>query len=105
MREIAQAILEIGAAGFCARAPITFKSGIVSPVYCDNRRFPYWPVQWRQVIEGFAAAMEREAIACEVIAGVEAAGIPHSAARGVCDGQAERVCAQAGEGPWDEKDG
>ncbi|MFC6645257.1 orotate phosphoribosyltransferase [Granulicella cerasi] len=82
MREIAQAILEIGAAGFCAQSPITFKSGIVSPVYCDNRRFPYWPAQWKLVIEGFAKVIVSEGIACDVIAGVEAAGIPHSAALG-----------------------
>ncbi|MDE1162995.1 MAG: orotate phosphoribosyltransferase [Acidobacteriaceae bacterium] len=82
MKQIAQAILEIGAAGFCASQPITFKSGIVSPVYCDNRRFPFWPTQWKQVIEGFAQVIAEEELACDVIAGVEAAGIPHSAALG-----------------------
>lgn len=81
-RAIAEAILEIGAAGFCPSQPITFKSGIVSPVYCDNRRFPYWPTQWRQVIEGFAHTIVEKGIGCDVIAGVEAAGIPHSAALG-----------------------
>ncbi len=86
MREIAEAILEIGAAGFCAAKPITFKSGIVSPVYCDNRRFPFWPVQWRQVIEGFAMTILETPIACEVVAGVEAAGIPHSAGLGLSMG-------------------
>ena len=80
-RHIAEAILEIGAAGFCTSAPITFKSGIVSPVYCDNRRFPYYPGQWRRVIEGFASVLSA-GIPCDVLAGVEAAGIPHSAALG-----------------------
>ncbi|MDE1156070.1 MAG: orotate phosphoribosyltransferase [Acidobacteriaceae bacterium] len=87
MKQIAEAILDIGAAGFCAAQPITFKSGIVSPVYCDNRRFPYWPQQWRSVIEGFAALLQQEGIAAEVIAGVEAAGIPHSAALGFATGK------------------
>ena len=86
-REIAEAILEIGAAGFCAQQPITFKSGIVSPVYCDNRRFPFWPAQWKRVIEGFAATVSEQGIACDVIAGVEAAGIPHSAALGYATGK------------------
>ena len=86
-REIAEAILEIGAAGFCASNPITFKSGIVSPVYCDNRRFPFWPAQWKQVIEGFARTIAEQGIACDVIAGVEAAGIPHSAALGYATGK------------------
>jgi len=81
-REIAEQILEIGAAGFCVSSPITFKSGIVSPVYCDNRRFPFWPTQWKHVIEGFARVIRETPVACDVIAGVEAAGIPHSAALG-----------------------
>lgn len=80
--EIAQAILEIGAAGFCPEKPITFKSGIVSPVYCDNRRFPYWPLAWHKVIEGFVQLLQEQRVSCDVIAGVEAAGIPHSAALG-----------------------
>jgi orotate phosphoribosyltransferase len=84
---VAAAMLEIGAVGFCVANPITFKSGIVSPVYCDNRRFPFWPLQWRGVIEQFAATVEREGIACDVIAGVEAAGIPHSAALGFAMGK------------------
>lgn len=81
-REIAEQILEIGAAGFRVSSPITFKSGIVSPVYCDNRRFPFWPVQWKHVIDGFARMIRETPIECDVIAGVEAAGIPHSAALG-----------------------
>lgn len=79
---VADALLEIGAVGFRVDDPITFKSGIVSPVYCDNRIFPFWPAQWKKVIEGFASLTQREAIPFDVIAGIEAAGIPHSAALG-----------------------
>lgn len=79
---IAEALLEIGAVGFRIHDPITFKSGIVSPVYCDNRTFPFWPEQWKHVIEGFAALIARETIEFDVIGGIEAAGIPHSAALG-----------------------
>ena len=83
---VAEALLEIGGVGFRIEEPITFKSGIVSPVYCDNRTFPYRPSQWRQVIEGFAALTQREGLAFEVIGGIEAAGIPHSAALGYAMG-------------------
>lgn len=79
---VARALLEIGGVGFRPDQPITFKSGILSPVYCDNRTFPFWPAQWRKVIEGFAGLIEREKIAFDVIGGIEAAGIPHSAALG-----------------------
>jgi orotate phosphoribosyltransferase len=78
--EVARALLDCEAVVFTPRAPITFKSGIVSPVYVDNRRLPFWPAQWRVVIEGFRRAIAEDALAFDVIAGIEAAGIPHSAA-------------------------
>jgi orotate phosphoribosyltransferase len=81
-REIADALIEIDGVGFRPSAPITFKSGIKSPVYCDNRRFPFWPEQWAKVIHGFEALIVERGIAVDVIGGVEAAGIPHSAALG-----------------------
>lgn len=79
---VAEALLDIGAVGFRLEDPITFKSGIVSPVYCDNRTFPFWPAEWKKVLAGFAALIERDVIAFDVIGGIEAAGIPHSAALG-----------------------
>lgn len=81
-KEVAKALLEIGAVGFKPKEPVTFKSGIVSPVYVDNRRFPFHPQEWKIVIEGFKDLIEKDNIFCDVIAGVEAAGIPHSAALG-----------------------
>ena len=56
---VAKALIEIGAVGFSLHDPITFKSGIVSPVYVDNRRLPYHPRQWQVVIEGFQALICR----------------------------------------------
>ncbi len=77
---VARALLEIGAVAFTPQQPITFQSGIRSPVYVDNRRLPFWPAQWGIVIEGFQGVIEAQAIVFDVIAGIEAAGIPHSAA-------------------------
>jgi orotate phosphoribosyltransferase len=81
-REIAEALIAIEGVYFLPAAPITFKSGIKSPVYCDNRRFPFWPEQWAKVIHGFEALIAEQEIPVDVVAGVEAAGIPHSAALG-----------------------
>jgi orotate phosphoribosyltransferase len=81
-REIADALIAIEGVCFLPVAPITFKSGIKSPVYCDNRRFPFWPEQWAKVIRGFEALIAEREVPVDVIAGVEAAGIPHSAALG-----------------------
>ncbi|WP_263378603.1 orotate phosphoribosyltransferase [Granulicella paludicola] len=81
-REIAEALIAIEGVGFKPTAPITFKSGIKSPVYCDNRRFPFHPAEWTKVIRGFEQMIADDAIALDVVGGVEAAGIPHSAALG-----------------------
>jgi len=81
-RSIAEALVAIGGVGFAPSTPITFKSGIKSPVYCDNRRFPFHPEQWSKVILGFEALLQEQGVVVDVIAGIEAAGIPHSAALG-----------------------
>lgn len=80
--KIAQALLAIEAVVFRPENPVKFKSGIISPIYVDNRRLPFFPEQWRLIIEGFADYLEAEKVGFDIIAGVEAAGIPHSAALG-----------------------
>ncbi len=81
-RNVARALLSIGAVGFDLVHPITYKSGIKAPVYCDNRTFPFHPNEWKTIVEGFATIIESRGLKPDVIAGVEAAGIPHSAALG-----------------------
>lgn len=81
-REVAGALLAISGVGFRPENPIRFKSGIVSPVYCDNRTFPFWPAHWAKVIAGFQSLIAEQKLAVDVIGGIEAAGIPHSAALG-----------------------
>ncbi len=81
-KKIAQALLDIKAVGFSTSNPIKFKSGILSPVYLDNRVFPANVKQWRIVINGFRKLIEEKKLTFDVIAGIESAGIPHSAALG-----------------------
>jgi orotate phosphoribosyltransferase len=80
--EVAKALLSIKAVGFVVDDPITFKSGILSPVYIDNRRLPFHSESWRVIIKGFEQLIEKENLTFDVIAGIETAGIPHSAALG-----------------------
>ena len=79
-RGVAQAMLSIGAVSFVPNAPVTFKSGIVSPVYCDGRKLPFAPGPWHTVIAGFQQLIAEQGIAFDVLGGIETAGIPHSAA-------------------------
>jgi len=62
--------------------PITFKSGLVSPVYIDNRRLPFYPEAWQVVIEGFKQTIANLQVTFDCLAGIESAGIPHSATLG-----------------------
>src|SRR3989338_8350688 len=81
-QKVARALLKIGVVGFVPDNPITFKSGIVSPVYIDNRKLPFYPNECKIIIEAFSKIIKKEKIKAEIVAGVEAAGIPHSAALG-----------------------
>jgi len=77
---IAGLLLQIKAIGFAPETPIQFKSGMLSPVYVDNRKLPFFPEVWQEVVRGMASVIESEALKFDVIAGIETAGIPHSAA-------------------------
>jgi orotate phosphoribosyltransferase len=79
-QQIARALLNIRALVFTPDAPVTFKSGIVSPIYVDNRCLPYEPDAWHQVIAAFQRVIADRLLEFDVIAGIETGGIPHSAA-------------------------
>ncbi len=81
-KEIAQVLLKIEAVGFNIDKPITFKSGIKSPVYVDNRKLPFFPSEWKIVLNGFKELIEKNKIDFDIVAGVESGGIPHSTALG-----------------------
>lgn len=78
--EIAGWLLEIEAVGFSPEKPIRFKSGILSPVYIDNRCLPFHPRAWHAVIEGFRALIDTSQLEYDVVAGVAVGGVPHSSA-------------------------
>jgi orotate phosphoribosyltransferase len=77
-QDIARALLAIDAVEFRPNDPVTFASGILSPVYVDNRRLIFHPEAWATVIAGFRAHIDRESLRFDVVAGIETAGIPHS---------------------------
>jgi orotate phosphoribosyltransferase len=76
--QVANALIEIQAVGFSPQQPVTFKSGIISPAYVDNRRLIYWPDQWKLVIEGFQTYLVDQNLQFDVIAGIATGGVPHS---------------------------
>lgn len=74
----ASILVDIGAVIFRPKQPFEYKSGILSPVYTDNRLLISFPEKWNKVINYFV-----ETIATfgkpDVVAGVATAGVPHAA--------------------------
>jgi len=78
-KNIAKALLSIGAVFFRPDEPFTWASGIKSPVYCDNRLTLAYP-EVRNAIETAIAEKVKELYPeAEVLMGTSTAGIAHAA--------------------------
>jgi orotate phosphoribosyltransferase len=78
MREIAEILLKIRAVSLSPSEPFTWASGIISPIYCDNRLLLSYRKEWGVVIEAMREVVEKEFPDAEYIMGTAAAGIPHA---------------------------
>lgn len=78
-RQIAEALLTIGAVSLRPQEPYRWTSGIKSPIYCDNRLTMSHPHIRELIAEGFAQVIRESFPQAEVIAGTATAGIPHAA--------------------------
>jgi orotate phosphoribosyltransferase len=76
---IAENLLEIEAVALRPNDPFTWTSGIISPIYCDNRLTMTYPAIRDLIAEGFASLIREHYPETEVIAGTSTAGIPHAA--------------------------
>lgn len=76
---IAGNLLDIGAVHLRPNEPFTWTSGIISPIYCDNRLTMGHPAIRDSIAEGFAQLIRAHYPDTEVIAGTATAGIPHAA--------------------------
>lgn len=80
MREqIAKKLLEIGAVYLRPHEPFTWSSGMLSPIYCDNRLTLSYPEVRNVIAESLAEKIRSHYPETEVIAGVATGGIPHAA--------------------------
>lgn len=76
--DVASILIDVGAIIFRPNQPFKFKSGILSPVYTDNRLLISYPQKWNKVINYFVEKIKKIGVP-DVIAGVATAGVPHAA--------------------------
>jgi orotate phosphoribosyltransferase len=74
-------LLEIKAVTINTRKPYKFRSGILSPIYTDNRLLMSYPNKWKEVIDSLINIIINEVGIQNVgvICGTSTAGIPHAA--------------------------
>ncbi len=78
-RQVAQLLLRVGAVSLRPEQPFRYASGLLSPIYCDNRILISFPHEREQVTRWFGEVIRENEIAAEVVAGTATAGIPHAA--------------------------
>ncbi|KGR87602.1 orotate phosphoribosyltransferase [Lysinibacillus odysseyi] len=78
-KEIAHAMLKVGAVELNPTDLFTWASGIKSPIYCDTRLTISDPAIRKQLANGLAKNIQEFFPATEVVAGTATAGIPHAA--------------------------
>ena len=74
--EVARNLLKIRAVKLSPREPFTWASGLLSPIYCDNRVALSYP-ELRTFLKKCLAEKSTHFGTFDVVAGVATAGIPH----------------------------
>lgn len=78
-KEIAHAMLKVGAVELNPTELFTWASGIKSPIYCDTRLTISDPIIRKEIANGLAQNIKEFFPNTEVVAGTATAGIPHAA--------------------------
>lgn len=77
--QVAERLLEIGAVTLSPDKPYTWSSGMLSPIYCDNRLTISYPEIRNLIAEGFAGIIREQYPDAEIIAGTATGAIAHGA--------------------------
>jgi orotate phosphoribosyltransferase len=78
-RKVAGVFVNYDVVRFNLNEPVTFKSGLLSPMYIEGRSIAYHPRAWRTVIDGLVSVLYESEVPYSVIAGIAMGGVPHSA--------------------------
>lgn len=73
---IAKMLLDIKAVKVQVNPPFTWNTGLLAPIYCDNRLLISYPKERELVVKGFIELIKNNNLEFDVIAGTATAGIP-----------------------------
>jgi len=76
---IAKMLLDIKAVKVKVDPPFIWNTGLLAPIYCDNRLLISYPKERSLVVEGFKKLIVENNLQFDVIAGTATAGIPWAA--------------------------
>ncbi|MBI2134412.1 orotate phosphoribosyltransferase [Candidatus Woesearchaeota archaeon] len=77
--ETAKNLLKIKAVTLRTNPPYKWVSGILAPVYTDNRLLMSYPKEREEVVDSFVKAIKDNKIKVDVVAGIATSGIPWAA--------------------------
>ncbi len=96
-KKIAELLLELKAVTLNVKEPYRYTSGLLSPLYCDNRLIMSYPDKRLVILEAYLDVIKEANLDFNVIAGTATAGIPHAAwiafkqTHGICKGESKRA--------------
>lgn len=79
MSSVEERLLEIKAVFLSPKKPFTWASGIISPIYCDNRLILSYPAIRKEIEQALAKLVQEKFPQVEILMGTATAGIPHAA--------------------------
>ncbi|MBW2976849.1 orotate phosphoribosyltransferase [Candidatus Woesearchaeota archaeon] len=77
--EISKILLKIKAVSLRTNPPYKWVSGILAPIYTDNRLIMSYPKERKKIISAFIKLIKGNKIKVDVIAGIATSGIPYAA--------------------------
>lgn len=77
--KIAEILLRIGAVTLRPNKPFRYASGILSPIYTDNRLLMGYPKERKRIIKAMRDVIKENNIKAEFISGTAVGAIPHAA--------------------------
>ncbi|MHA1377831.1 MAG: orotate phosphoribosyltransferase [Candidatus Helarchaeota archaeon] len=79
-KNIAKILLKIKAITINSKEPFRYTSGLLSPIYTDNRLLISHPKEWKQIIDAFVDAIINLVglDKFDILSGVAMSGIPHA---------------------------